>query len=97
MLTLGLVASKSPPKGDAGEGVVARAIADALTSVVYTDDSKIVTAFQTKVYCAQWEPGRVVIHVRPVAAQTVGDLMELGRIEPQSAEEAFADQLALTV
>jgi hypothetical protein len=39
----------------------------------------------------------VLIHVRPVAAQTVGDLMELGRIEPQSAEEAFADQLALTV
>lgn len=77
-------------------GKLARAVEDALTGVLYTDDSLLVDTFHSKRYCHRWEPERVLVSLRPAVAQTVGDLVALGLLEPPSAESQF-DQLALAI
>jgi Holliday junction resolvase RusA-like endonuclease len=73
---------------------LARAIEDALTKVVYTDDSLIVSEAISKRYCNRWEPEHVKITIRPLAQQTVGDLVAAGVLELPSPDEEF-EQLAL--
>lgn len=75
---------------------LARAAEDALTNVLYVDDSQVVTELISKRYCHHWEPEHVNITLRLLEVQTVGDLVAAGRIEPMRADEQF-DQLSLAV
>lgn len=75
---------------------LARAAEDALTGVLYHDDSLIVTELISKRYCPRTEPERVNITIRAAEAQTVGDLVAAGRIELPEAAEQF-EQIALAV
>lgn len=73
---------------------LARAIEDALTNVVYTDDSLIVTELIAKRYCDRLEPERVNIVIRPAECQTVGDLVAAGLLDLPRPETEF-EQLDL--
>jgi Holliday junction resolvase RusA-like endonuclease len=74
---------------------LARAVEDGLSGIVYQDDSLIVDEFISKRYCDRWEPYRVCVKVVLTEAQTVGDLVEMGVLEPPAADEVFTEQLAL--
>lgn len=81
--------------GSRPDGIkLARAIEDALSKVVYTDDSRIVSHLIEKRYCDRLEPERVRIKIIECRAQTVSDLLSLGKIEMPSATEQF-EQLGL--
>lgn len=73
---------------------LARAAEDAMSKVIYTDDSKIVTELLAKRYCDRWEPERVMIVLRPAEAQTVGDLLAADQMELPLPEY---EQLAIAV
>lgn len=75
-------------------GKLARAVEDALTNVVWTDDARIISSFHSKRYIDRWEPEHVKISIRPAVAQTVGDLIELGLMESPHVVEEF-EQLDL--
>ena len=75
-------------------GKLARAVEDALTNVVWTNDARIVSGFHAKRYIHRWESERVKVSIRPALAQTVGDLIELGLVNPPEVEEEFG-QLAI--
>lgn len=77
-------------------GKLARAVEDALTGTLYTDDSLLVDTFHSKRYCHRWEPERVLVTLRPAEFQTVGDLVAAGQLDLPRAEEQF-EQLSLAV
>jgi Holliday junction resolvase RusA-like endonuclease len=75
---------------------LARAVEDALTGVVYTDDSLIVTHLLGKRYCDRLAGERVLVRFRLLDTQTVGDLVTLGILElPRPGDEEQLDLLAL--
>lgn len=78
-------------------GKLARAIQDALSKIVYTDDSKIVSEVHVKRYIDTWEREYVRITVAPAAQQTVGDLVAAGLFALPVPTHPEADQLALPV
>ena len=73
---------------------LARAVEDALTGVIVTDDARFVSEHIGKRYVNWWEPYRVEVTICPAEHQTVADLVVAGKIEPPSVEEDF-DQLLL--
>lgn len=74
---------------------LARAVEDALTGIVYVDDSMIVDERIGKRYVHNWEPQLVRCSIRLADAQTVGDLLALGVDDlPAPAEFEQLDLLA---
>jgi Holliday junction resolvase RusA-like endonuclease len=81
--------------GNRPDGVkLARAVEDAMTNIVYTDDSLIVTHVISKRYCDRLEAPHVRVRVIECRAQTVGDLVAMGKLSMPRAEEV-AGQLDL--
>lgn len=78
-------------------GKLARAVHDALTGVLWTDDSRIVDEVNAKRYCAKGEPERVEIEVRLAQAQTVGDLVAMGALDLPRPEPVGFEQLEMAV
>lgn len=76
-------------------GKQARAIQDAMTKIVYLDDSKIVSEVHVKRYVHAWEREYVVVTVAPAKRQTVGDLVAAGIVELPTPEHLDDGQLAL--
>jgi Holliday junction resolvase RusA-like endonuclease len=74
-------------------GKQARAIQDAMSKIVYTDDSMIVSEVHVKRYIDSWEREHVRVTVTPAPQQTVGDLVAAGVVELLTPEHP--DQLAL--
>lgn len=74
---------------------LARAIEDAMTNVVYTDDSLIVTEHIGKRFCDRLEAERVIVYVRLLDVQTVGDMVEAGILEPRSPEDLIDGDVQL--
>lgn len=64
--------SPAAPGSKPDAGKLARAVEDALTHVIYTDDGLIVDLVASKRYCSRWEPERVDVEIVPLAAQTAG-------------------------
>jgi Holliday junction resolvase RusA-like endonuclease len=65
---------------------LARAVEDALSGVLYTDDSLIVSEIVTKRYCGRDEPYHVNVIIRPADVQTVGDMVAAGVLEVPTPE-----------
>ncbi|MBA2631057.1 MAG: RusA family crossover junction endodeoxyribonuclease [Thermoleophilaceae bacterium] len=82
------------PRGAPDLHKLTRAVEDALTKVVYTDDSLIVSAFAAKRYCPRWDSQRVDITIRVMDTQTVAGLVSVGEVDVPSAEVEFR-QLSL--
>lgn len=81
--------------GSRPDGVkLARSIEDAMTGIVYTDDSLIVTHLISKRYCDRLEPTHMRVRIIECRAQTVGDLVAQGKLKMPRAEETF-EQLGL--
>jgi Holliday junction resolvase RusA-like endonuclease len=76
---------------------LARAVEDALTGVVYIDDSQIVDEVIAKRYCHRWEEWRVEVEIRMAAAQTVGDLVAGGMLDLPLLNASHPGQLTLAV
>lgn len=72
---------------------LARGVEDALTGVVWRDDSQITNEFISKTY---GDIPRVEIRVRPTALTCVRDLVVLGIVDPPRPSEVF-EQLTLQV
>lgn len=81
-------------KPDAGK--LARAVEDALTNVIYTDDALLVDTYHSKRYCHRWEPERVIVTIRPALAQTVGDMVAHDMLELPRVEDEY-EQMSLAV
>lgn len=77
-------------------GKLARAVEDALSKVIYTDDSLLVDTYHSKRYCHRWEPERVIVTIRPALAQTVGDMVAHDMLELPRAEDEY-EQMSLAV
>jgi hypothetical protein len=75
---------------------LARAVEDAMTGIVYVDDSLIVTEVIAKRYCSRWETERVEVRVELLAEQTVHDLVAAGLLDlPAASGEHGHEQLSL--
>lgn len=73
---------------------LARAVEDALSSVVYGDDAQIVGHQIVKAYCQRWEPARLIVRLVALGPVCVGDLVEAGMLSLPRPEETFG-QLSL--
>jgi Holliday junction resolvase RusA-like endonuclease len=77
-------------------GKMARAVEDALTGMLYRDDSLLVDTHHFKRYCHRWEPERVIVTLRPATFQTVGDMVAAGQLELPRQEQEY-EQMALAI
>ena len=91
----GLIKDSAPSYPCARPDVLklARAIEDALTGVVYRDDSLIVDERIAKRY---GDRAGVKIRIWPVAERTVQDLVAAGKVEPEQPTEKWK-QLAIEI
>lgn len=89
----GIVKDSAPvyPCGRPDVLKLARGVEDALTGVVWRDDSRIVDEYLAKRY---GDRARVEIRITPVETARVDELVARGEIEPLGAKERF-EQMSL--
>lgn len=74
---------------------LARGVEDALTGIVYADDSRTVDLLARKRYVGRDEVAYVEVRIMPAPAQTVSDLVQQGQMEPIRPAALNAEQLSL--
>lgn len=77
---------------------LARAVEDAMTGTVYTDDSRIVSHYAAKRYVHRWEEPGVHVTVALTNMQTVGDMIAAGEMmtpEEEMGQLGLLDSLSV--
>jgi Holliday junction resolvase RusA-like endonuclease len=73
---------------------LSRAVSDALTGVVWTDDSRVVDRHIAKRYGDRFE---TIIRVRSAPMQTMDDLVAAGVVEPPAPAQVFGEFEQLSI